>query len=75
MREWPRPQLEMVRFGDFNYVHVPIFDRLGGLRSGRPKSLELKTLLHALGLEDAQTLATLAMEDEAPKRRGRQQRR
>ncbi|CAI5712111.1 unnamed protein product [Peronospora farinosa] len=66
MREWPWPQLEVVLFGDFNCVQSPHLDRLGGLRSGRPESPELETLLQALGLEDAQTLAASAMEDEVP---------
>ncbi|CAI5722812.1 unnamed protein product [Peronospora farinosa] len=62
--QWP--QSEVVLFGDFNCVQSPHLDRLGGLRSGRPESPELETLLQALGLEDAQTLAASAMEDEVP---------
>ena len=64
MREWPWPQLEVVLFSDFNCVHSPHLDSLEGLRSGRPESPELETLRQALRLEDAQTLATSAMEDE-----------
>ena len=67
MREWPWPQLEVVLFSDFNCVHSPHFDSLEGLRSGRPESPELETLRQALRLEDAQTLATSAMEDKALK--------
>ncbi|CAI5737393.1 unnamed protein product [Peronospora farinosa] len=66
MRELPWPQVEVVLFGNFNCVQSPHLDRLGGLRSGRPESPELESLLQALGLEDAQTLAASAMEDEVP---------
>ena len=63
MREWPWPQLEVVLFGDFNCVQSPHLDRLGGLRSVRPESPELETLLCVLGFENAYTLATSAMEE------------
>ena len=51
-------------FGDFNCVQSPHLGKLGGLRSGRPESPELKTMLQVLGLKDAQTLATSAMKVE-----------
>ena len=63
MRQWPWPQLEVVLFGDFNCVQSPHLDRLGGLRSERPESPELETLLRVLGLEDAYTLAQATMDD------------
>ena len=63
MRKWHRPQLEVLLFADFNCVQSPHLDRLGGLRSGRPESPELETLLQVLLLEDAHTLVTSAMED------------
>ena len=63
MRQWPWSQLEVVLFSNFNCVQSPHLDRLGGLRSGRPESPELETLLRVLGLEDAHTLAQSTMED------------
>ena len=59
MRKWHRPRLEVLLFADFNCVQSPHLDRLGGLRSVRPKSPELKALLQVLGLEDAHTLVDI----------------
>ena len=67
LRRWPWPQLEVIFFGDFNCVQSPHLDRLGSQRPGRSESPALEKLISILDLEDAQTLASSALEDDVVK--------
>ena len=63
LQRWSWPETDVLFFEDFNCVQSPHL-RMGGLRSGRPKSPALTTLLNTLDLEDAATLVGAAMDDE-----------
>ena len=67
LRRWPWPQLEVIFFVNCNCVQSPHFDRLGSRRSGRPESPALDKLISTLDLEDAQALASSALEDDVVK--------
>ena len=55
LQRWPWEQHNVIIAGDFNCVQIPLLDRLGGKRSGRPESAALQDLVNRLSLEDACT--------------------